>query len=351
VTQTFRLPVGGTIARDRLLNFRFDGSPYEGHPGDTLASALLANGVRLVGRSFKYHRPRGVFSAGSEEPSALVQLEEGAESEPNRRATEIALYDGLYAASQHAWPSLAVDFGGFAGVLAPLVPAGFYYKTFIHPRALWAALWEPVLRHMAGLGRAPALPDPARYDKRHTHCDVLVVGGGPAGLAAALAAGRTGARVVLADSDAEFGGTLLRRAYRIGDADGAAWAEGVVAALETMPEVRLLPATTVTGHYDGNYLTAVERVGELLGPESPTSKITGGLPRQRLWQLLGQKVFAHDARKLFRKRMRDLFMRSSFDRRHTCVAGMERESTAGKESSAGFVNLLRRIAGRLELGK
>jgi NADPH-dependent 2,4-dienoyl-CoA reductase/sulfur reductase-like enzyme len=201
VTQPFRLPVGGIIDRGRLLNFRFDGRTYEGHPGDTLASALLANGVRLVGRSFKYHRPRGIFSAGPEEPSALVQLEAGGATEPNRRPTEVALYDGLRAASQHAWPSLAVDLGALAGWLAPIVPAGFYYKTFIHPRALWAALWEPVLRHMAGLGRAPALPDPARYDKRHTHCDVLVVGGGPAGLAAALAAGRSGARVILADSD------------------------------------------------------------------------------------------------------------------------------------------------------
>src|SRR5205085_120980 len=130
--------------------------------------------------------------------------------------------------------------------------------------ALWAALWEPLLRHMAGLGRAPAEPDPARYDKRHAHCDVLVVGGGPAGLAAALAAGRTGARVILADGDTAFGGALLRRAYRIGDGDGAAWAAGVAAELRDLPEVRLLPATTVVGHYDGNYLTAVERVGELL---------------------------------------------------------------------------------------
>jgi sarcosine oxidase subunit alpha len=285
VTQPFRLPVGGIIDRGRLLNFRFDGRSYEGHPGDTLASALLANGVHLVARSFKYHRPRGIFSAGAEEPSVLVQLETGGASEPNRRATEIALYDGLSAASQHAWPSLAVDFGGFAGVLAPLVPAGFYYKTFIHPRALWAALWEPVLRNMAGLGRAPALPDSSRYDKRHIHCDVLVVGGGPAGLAAALAAGRSGARVILAESEPVFGGALRRRAYRIGEGDGAAWAEGVVAELAGLPEVRLLPATTVIGHYDGNYLVAVERVGERLGPGSPA-----GLPRQRLWHIRARRV-------------------------------------------------------------
>ena len=195
MTQSHRLPVGGRIDRTRTLRFRFDGREYEGHPGDTLASALLANGVSLVARSFKYHRPRGFFAAGVEDPSALVQLETGAVTEPNRRAA----------------------------CLAPLFPAGFYYKTFMRPAALWRSLWEPLLRRMAGLGRAPELPDPSRYDKTHTHCDVLVVGAGSAGLAAALAAGRTGARVILADGDSEFGGTLLRRDDRVGDQQGAAW--------------------------------------------------------------------------------------------------------------------------------
>ena len=285
MTQPFRLPVGGTIDRGRVLNFRFEGRAFEGHPGDTLASALLANGVRLVARSFKYHRPRGIFSAGAEEPSALVQLETGAHTEPNRRPTEILLYDGLSAASQHAWPSLGADLGAIVGGLGPLVPPGFYYKTFMQPRALWARLWEPLLRQMAGLGRAPALPDPARYDKTHTHCDVLVVGGGPSGLAAALAAGRGGARVILADSDKVFGGALLRRSYGIGDGDGMAWAETMVAELAALPETRLLSATTVTGHYDGNYLIAVERIGEELGPAAPA-----GLPRQRLWHIRARRV-------------------------------------------------------------
>ncbi len=160
MTQPFRLQVGGVIDRGRLLNFRFDGRVYEGHPGDTLASALLANGVRLVGRSFKYHRPRGIFSAGAEEPSALVQLETGAATEPNRRPTETLLYDGLQAASQHAWPSLAGDLGALAGWLAPLVPAGFYYKTFMQPRRLWRALWEPLLRRWRGSARRR--PSPTR---------------------------------------------------------------------------------------------------------------------------------------------------------------------------------------------
>ena len=171
VTQPFRLPVGGTIDRGRVLNFRFDGRAYEGHPGDTLASALLANGVRLVARSFKYHRPRGIFSAGAEEPSALVQLETGAHTEPNRRPTEILLYDGLSAASQHAWPSLGADLGAIVGGLGPLVPAGFYYKTFMQPRALWAsalgaaAAPDGRARPGAGAARSVALrqaPHPLR---------------------------------------------------------------------------------------------------------------------------------------------------------------------------------------------
>jgi sarcosine oxidase subunit alpha len=285
MTQNFRLPEGGLIERGRALVFRFDRRLYHGHPGDTLASALLANGVRTVARSFKYHRRRGVMTAGSEEPSALVRLEGGALAEPNRRPTDILLYDGLRADSQHAWPGLGFDIAALAGWFAPLLPAGFYYKTFTGPGRLWQNLWEPLLRRMAGLGRAPELPDPARYDKWHEHCDVLVVGGGPAGLAVALAAGRRGARVVLAHRDVEFGGGLLRRPTRIGESDGVAWARAAVGELGTLPEVRLLRATTVLGCYDDNYLIAAERVGEWIGPAA-----AAGMPRQRLWHIRARHV-------------------------------------------------------------
>jgi sarcosine oxidase, subunit alpha len=267
--QPFRLAAGGRIDRGRTLRFRFDGQEYEGHPGDTLASALLANGVRLVGRSFKFHRPRGIFAAGMEEPSALVRVGPGASGEPNRRATDIALFDGLTAASQHAWPRLGFDLGAAVGWFAPLFPAGFYYKLFFRSPALWRRLWEPFLRRMAGLGHAPSDADTARYDKTHAHCDVLVIGAGPAGLTAALAAGRSGARVILAEADRELGGSLLRRAGRM----EAGWRDSVAAELAAQPETCVLTDTTVFGRYDGNYLLAAER-GE----------------RNRLWHIRARRV-------------------------------------------------------------
>ena len=283
MVQPFRNPAGGLIDRTRMLPFTFDGRRYEGHPGDTLGSALLANGVRLVGRSFKYHRPRGIMAAGVEEPNALVQLRRGARTEPNIRATQAELFTGLEAWSQNRWPSLRFDLGGLTGALAPLFPAGFYYKTFKWPPGSWM-LYERGIRRAAGLGRAPAEADPDTYEKTYAFADVLIAGGGPTGLAAALAAGRAGARVILAEERPAFGGALLVEGGEIEGRPAAAWVQATLAELETMPEVTLLPRTTAVAYYDHNLVVLAERITDHL-PEPPPRT-----PRQRLWRVRAQQV-------------------------------------------------------------
>ena len=209
VSQQYRLPSGGLVDRSRTIWFEFDGQDFTGHPGDTLASALLANGVRLTGRSFKYHRPRGILTAGSEEPNALVELRTGPRREANTKATMVELYNGLEASSQNRWPSLNFDVMAINSLLSPVIVAGFYYKTFMWPAALWEKLYEPAIRRAAGLGRASDDADPDTYEKANAFCDVLVIGGGPAGLAAALSAARSGARVILADENFALGGRCI----------------------------------------------------------------------------------------------------------------------------------------------
>jgi len=280
--QPYRLPQGGRIDRSRPLRFTFNDRSYGGYHGDTLASALLANGVTLVGRSFKYHRPRGIMTAGVEEPNALVQLGSGAYTEPNIRATAAELYEGLSADSQNCWPSVEHDVGAVNSLLSRLFPAGFYYKTFMWPPSLWMR-YEAIIRRMAGLGTAPAAPDPDHYDKTHAHCDVLIVGGGPAGLATALAAGRSGARVILCDEQAELGGALLGAPETIDDRPSADWLAQVSAELRGMPDVTLLPRTTAFGYYDHNYVALVERAGDHLPPGE-------ALYRQRLWKVRAAQV-------------------------------------------------------------
>ena len=280
--QARRLAQGGRIDRAKPLNFRFDGRRLQGYAGDTLASALIANNVSLVGRSFKYHRPRGVFSAGAEEPNALIQLGEGGQSEPNIRATQIELFEGLVAESQNRWPSLDFDFGSVNNLLAPLFPAGFYYKTFMWPRSLWMT-YESVIRKMAGMGKAPADVDPDRYERINAHCDVLVVGGGPTGLMAALIAGRSGARVILADEQNEFGGSLLATQETIGEAPALEWVAAAISELSGMREVRLLPRSTVFGYYDHNFLGIAERVGDHIS-------LKDGSLRQRFWRVRAKRV-------------------------------------------------------------
>ncbi|MCB1435246.1 MAG: (2Fe-2S)-binding protein, partial [Alphaproteobacteria bacterium] len=209
---------------------------FTGLQGDTLASALLANGVHLVGRSFKYHRPRGILSAGAEEPNALVTIErDAARKTPNVRATVQELYDGLKAKSQNRWPSLSFDVGAVNDVASPMFSAGFYYKTFMWPQAAWEKLYEPTIRAAAGLGVAPDQPDPDHYAGRFAHCDILIVGGGAAGLAAALAAAESGLRVIIADEQAELGGALhFEAGAQIDGKDGWIWAQETAAKLAGM---------------------------------------------------------------------------------------------------------------------
>jgi len=285
LTQPFRLAAGGIVDRSRRLAFEFDGTRYEGCDGDTLASALLANGVHLVARSFKYHRPRGIHAAGSEEPNALVQLSRGARTEPNVRATTAELFDGLVAASQNRWPSLAFDVGALNGVFARFLPAGFYYKTFMWPPTPQAWLrYEHFVRAAAGMGRAATESDPDRYEHQHAHCDVLVIGGGPAGLAAARAAAATGARVVVCDEGPRWGGSLIGDDARIDGASAPAWIATVVRELTAQSDVTLLSRTTAFGCYDGNLVGLLERIADHL-PAPPAH-----LPRQRLWKIRARAI-------------------------------------------------------------
>ena len=274
---------GGLIDRSQTLNFTFDGKSYTGHPGDTLASALLSHDVRLMGRSFKYHRPRGVVAAGSEEPNALVELRSGARQEPNTRATVAELYNGLTANSQNRVGSLAFDLMAVNDLMAPFFAAGFYYKTFMWPKAFWEKLYEPMIRRAAGLGSLSMLPDPDPYDKGFLHCDLLVVGGGAAGLMAALTAARAGARVILADEDFRLGGRLLAESDLVDERPAADWVAGIEAELASLPNLRLMRRTTVFGAFDHGVFGAVERVADHLATP-------GNGVRQTLWRITARRV-------------------------------------------------------------
>jgi methylglutamate dehydrogenase subunit C len=280
----FRLSTDGLIDRNTTLNFTFDGKAFAGHQGDTLASALIANDVHLMGRSFKYHRPRGVISAGSSEPNALVELREGGRKEANTRATMIELYDGLIAKSQNRWPSLELDVGAVNSLASAMFVAGFYYKTFMWPKSFWEKIYEPLIRRAAGLGVASKEPDPDKYEKAYAHCDLLVVGSGPAGLMAALTAARSGVRVILADESSALGGSLLNENEEIGGMSGLEWVMATLAELSAMPNVTLMPRTTIFGWYDDNIFGAVERVNDHVLKPSPYE------PRQRYWRIMAKRA-------------------------------------------------------------
>jgi sarcosine oxidase subunit alpha len=286
MTGAFRTANGGRIDRTRPLEFSFDGRRYTGCRGDTLASALLANGVHLVGRSFKYHRPRGIMSGGSEEPNALVTIDRGAgRITPNLRATQLELHEGMRARSQNRFPSLAWDLGSVTNGIAPLLPASFYYKTFMWPRTFWRHVYEPAIRAAAGLGKAPTIPDPDRYLHHYAHCDTLVIGAGPAGLAAALAASANGARVVLCDEQPELGGALLAEteAHIAGQA-ASDWLRDTLGAFGGRADVTLLPRTTAFGWFPDTLIGLVQRVTDHLDGPDPR------LPRERLWHVRASKV-------------------------------------------------------------
>ena len=274
---------GGLIARDKPLSFTFNGKQLDGYSGDTLASALIANGQRLVARSFKYHRPRGIFSAGSEEPNALMQLRRGAYQEPNTRATVTELYDGLEATSQNHRGSLSFDLMAINDLLSPFLSAGFYYKTFMWPKSFWEKVYEPTIRASAGLGSLSGDADPDSYDKGYRHCDVLIIGSGPAGLAAALAAGRAGARVILADEDYLIGGRLNAETLEVDGIAGANWAAQAAKELAALPNVRVMARTTVYGAYDHGIYGALERRTDHLASAK-------GKPRQVLWRIYSKRA-------------------------------------------------------------
>lgn len=284
MAQDFRTSEGGLIDRSRPINFEFDGKSYQGYEGDTLASALLANGVHLMGRSFKYHRPRGILTAGSEEPNAIVELRTGARKEPNTRATTIELFDGLVANSQNRWPSLSFDVMAINNLFSPLLSAGFYYKTFMWPVSFWTNVYEHVIRRAAGLGTASTEADPDHYEQCHEHCDVLVVGAGPAGLTAALAAAERGARVIIADEHLQLGGSLNSEKLTVSGKPGTDWAAEQAQKLAAMDNVHILNRTTVFGYYDHNVLAAVEKVSDHVAVPA------AGKPRQRMWTLYPKQV-------------------------------------------------------------
>lgn len=280
----FRLPTGGRVDRSKPVRFSFDGKSYSGFAGDTLASALLANGVMLFGRSFKYHRPRGLLGSGSEEPNALVSVDKGpGRFTPNLRATNVEVHEGLNAVSQNRWPSLKTDFGAINDRLGMFFPAGFYNKTFMWPRSFWDRLYEPAIRKMAGLGDAPTEEDPDTYAATYAHTDLLIIGAGPSGIDAALEAASSGKRVMLIDEQDEAGGGALA------DPSLWPWLERSMKALNDAHNVTILARTTALGYYHDNFIGAVERLTDHLAD-------AGNLPREKLWRIrAGEVILAHGA--------------------------------------------------------
>ena len=282
--ENFRLDKGGLINRNKKISFTFNRKKYFGYEGDTLASALLANGVHLVGRSFKYHRPRGFFGAGVDEPYAIVQMNRNNEVDPNVRATEQELFEGLEAKSVNCWPNVDFDIGAINNFLNKFFPAGFYYKTFMWPKSFWYKIYEPIIRKAAGFGSASIKHDKERYEHKYEYCDLLIAGSGPSGLASAYAAAQNGARVILAEDKSRFGGSLLTSEVTIGNQSGKEWAEKIISELKSMPNVVVKNRSQVFGYYDHNMLVMSERVSDHL------PKTEKYIPKQRLWYIRAKEV-------------------------------------------------------------
>lgn len=282
----YRLATGGRlIDRSRKVSFTFDGKPLTGFAGDTIASAVMASGQRVFGRSYKYHRPRGVIGLGSEEMNALIGVGAGARHEPNLRATQIELYDGMTAVSQNRWPSLTFDIGAINNKMSRFFPGGFYYKTFMWPKSFWKHVYEPIVRYAAGLGKAPEGRDPDTYEHIHVHCDVLVIGAGVAGLAAAEAAAANGKRVIICDENPRFGGLADLSGGTIDGKPQTEWVAEKTRALADLDNVHVLARTTAVGHWHHNFLMLFERLAD-----HDPALLAGGAPRHRLWKVRAHQV-------------------------------------------------------------
>ena len=285
----YRVKKTDYVDQTNRISFKFDGKTYFGFKGDTLASALLSNGIHLVGRSFKYHRPRGIMTCGSEEPNAICQINPGTDlTEPNVRATEIELYEGLEASSQNCWPNVNFDIGGINNFISPFIPAGFYYKTFMWPKSFWKNIYEPLIRKSAGLGKSPTLPDPDLYDHKHIHCDVLVIGGGISGIIAAKIAAKSGSNTILIDDKNTLGGSTIfqnNENFKINDEISKDWLFKEIEELKKLKNLTIKTRTSVAAYHSYNYLLAKENLTDHLSKNNKTSNI-----RQRLWKIRSNKV-------------------------------------------------------------
>ena len=288
MTKNLRVKSGKTIDETYRISFKFNGTTYYGFKGDTLASALLANGVHLVGRSFKYHRPRGIMTAGSEEPNAIIQLhEKSSRNEPNVRATEVEIYEGLKASSQNCWPSVNFDIGGINNLLSPLLPAGFYYKTFMWPASFWEK-YEYFIRKSAGLGKSPTVPDPDIYEHKHIHCDVLIIGAGISGIMAAKTAAKSGLKTLLVDEKPNLGGSTIYQNsnfFKINNQNSGSWLEKEINEMKKIKNLEIKTRTSVAAFHGYNFLLARENLTDHLPIEQRKGKT-----RHKLLKIRAKKV-------------------------------------------------------------